>query len=93
MDDKLVAPCGAYCGTCKFLNKEQKPNCLGCGRQHGKLFWGECKLYKCVKNHQVDHCGVCKDFPCNLFIGHFDPAHGQERNVTENVMERQCTIL
>jgi hypothetical protein len=24
MDDKLVAPCGAYCGTCGFLKRERR---------------------------------------------------------------------
>jgi len=81
MNDELVAPCGAYCGTCTFLNREQKPSCLGCGNQDGRLFWGKCRLYTCVKN-RVEHCGVCEEFPCDLFVDQFDPAHGQKSAFT-----------
>ena len=77
MDEKLVPPCGTYCGTCKFLNRKEKPSCSGCGNQNGELFWGKCKLYDCAKG-RVEHCGVCEDFLCDLFVSQFDPAHGQK---------------
>jgi hypothetical protein len=78
MDENLLAPCGSYCGTCEFLNREKKPNCSGCGNQDGHPFWGECKLYACAKKHRVNHCADCEDFPCELFVNQFDPAHGQK---------------
>ena len=77
MDEKFVAPCGTYCGTCAFLNREEKPSCLGCGNQNGELFWGKCRLHACATG-RVEHCGICEDFPCDLFVDHFDPAHGQK---------------
>jgi hypothetical protein len=78
MDENLLAPCGSYCGACEFLNREEKPNCSGCGNQDGHPFWGECKLYACAKSHRVNHCADCEDFPCELFVNQFDPAHGQK---------------
>lgn len=78
MDEKFLAPCGSYCRTCEFLNKKEKPSCIGCGNQGGQVFWGECKLYACAKSKEVDHCGDCQDFLCDLFVGQFDPAQGQE---------------
>ncbi len=81
MDEKLVAPCGTYCGTCSLLNREQKPSCLGCANQKGELFWGKCKLYACATG-RVEHCGICDDFPCDLFVNHFDPADGQKSAFT-----------
>lgn len=77
MDEKFVAPCGTYCGTCSFLNRNEKPSCSGCDRQKGEVFWGKCRLYACATG-RVDHCGVCGDFPCDLFVDQFDPAHGQK---------------
>lgn len=77
MDDNLLAPCGSYCETCEFLKRKEKPSCLGCGNQLGRIFWGECKLYACVKSKGENHCGDCQDFPCDLFVNQFDPAHGQ----------------
>lgn len=76
MDKKLLAPCGTFCGTCYALNSKQKPSCSGCGNQNGNLFWGKCKLYACASG-RVEHCGVCDEFPCDLFIDQYDPADGQ----------------
>jgi len=81
LSEKLVAPCGTYCGTCTFLNRKEKPSCLGCGNQSGHPFWGECKLYGCATG-RVEHCGICEDFPCDLFVNQFDPAHGQKSAFT-----------
>ena len=33
-----------------------------------------CKLYACATEHEVENCGLCKDFPCDLFVGHFEGA-------------------
>jgi len=77
MNKKLIAPCGTCCGTCGFLDQKEKPSCSGCGYQNGELFWGKCRLYACAKD-KVEHCGLCEDFPCDLFVNQFDPAHGQK---------------
>jgi hypothetical protein len=81
LSEELVAPCGTYCGTCTFLNRKEKPSCSGCGNQKGHLFWGECKLYACATG-RVEHCGICEEFPCDLFVNQFDPAHGQKSVLT-----------
>jgi hypothetical protein len=81
MNEKFVAPCGTYCGTCKFLNQKEKPSCSGCGNQNGEPFWGKCRLYACTKG-RVEHCGMCLDFPCDLFVNQFDPEHGQKSAFT-----------
>lgn len=81
MDTNLVAPCGTYCGVCMFLNRKDQPSCSGCGNQGGEPFWGKCKLYACAKN-RVEHCGACEDFPCDLFVDSFDPAHGRKSAFT-----------
>ena len=75
---KLLAACGTYCGLCPYFKKERTPYCSGCGNQKGHLFWGECKPYGCATEHEVEHCGLCGDFPCDLFVESFDPEHGQK---------------
>ena len=82
MDAGLLTPCGTYCLACKFLNREEKPSCSGCGIQVGSPFWGTCKVYTCAGEHGVNHCGDCEDFPCDLFVHQFDPAHGQKSAFT-----------
>lgn len=27
----------------------------------------------CNMDHSVGHCGVCGDFPCDLFVDQYDP--------------------
>lgn len=54
--------CGIDCSTCKFKTEN---NCKGCRENEGKMFWGECDLYKCNSEKSLEHCGKCKDFPCD----------------------------
>ena len=48
----------------------------------GHPFWGDCKLYACAEDHKVEHCGLCGEFPCDLFINQYDPEHGQKSAFT-----------
>lgn len=77
MDEKLLAPCGIHCGVCPYFTKERTPYCPGCDALKGRPFWGECKLYTCAADHEVEHCGLCTEFPCDLFVNQYDPEHGQ----------------
>jgi len=76
LDERLLAPCGIHCGLCPYFNQERTPYCPGCNSLKGHAFWGECKLYACAADHKVEHCGVCAEFPCGLFVSLFDPEHG-----------------
>jgi hypothetical protein len=77
LNRNLLAPCGTHCGHCSYYTKERTPHCEGCEAQKGRPFWGECKLFACAKEHDVEHCGLCHDFPCDLFVNQYDPEHGQ----------------
>jgi hypothetical protein len=77
MTDLNLAPvCGIYCGSCEYLNT----NCSGCGNEGGKPFWTAmlpskvCPLYDCCRNSKnLEHCGLCEDFPCREFVELRDP--------------------
>ena len=80
-DIALTAPCGLYCGDCEHLVDK----CRGCGSVAGKPFWAEqygvevCPLYGCsVNNKQLEHCGLCPDFPCETFNSLRDPSLSDE---------------
>jgi len=72
MSDLNYAPvCGFYCGDCHFLAKR----CRGCGYEEGKPFWtddmpgGICPIYDCCCSmKQLEHCGLCDEFPCKIFL-------------------------
>jgi hypothetical protein len=75
VDFNLASPCGSYCGECNSYKK----NCSGCGYVKGKPFWGECRFYSCVREKKVEHCGLCRDFPCDYFLSTYDPSEGKWR--------------
>ena len=39
----------------------------------GRPFWGICRTFTCAEEHDVMHCGVCREFPCGQFVSQFDP--------------------
>ena len=56
-----MAYCGLECDPCSY---RAKSNCPGCRAAAGNVFWGECVLAKCCIAKGHEHCGKCKDFPC-----------------------------
>lgn len=94
-DENLAAACGLYCGSCEY----QGEKCPGCGHVEGKPFWTTefgvevCPLYACcVIEKNLEHCGLCDDLPCKLFLEFHDPALSPEE-VEASVCERQGQLL
>ena len=87
----LAAACGLYCGDYEYLQE----NCQGCNQVEGKPFWTEqldmevCPLYGCcVDQRELEHCGLCDEFPCELFISLRDPALSDEE-AEQSLRQRQ----
>ena len=72
MKRKQAAVCGTYCGDCDaYLDRI----CCGCGYQLGHTRRGECAIFRCcVVERGLEHCGLCMDFPCQVFVSHAAPA-------------------
>ena len=95
MSDKKHAPvCGIYCGDCEFFRTQ----CEGCGYVAGKPFWtaqipsGVCPLYDCCSNQkQMEHCGLCEDFPCKIFMELRDP-NMTDKEFQESLKARQDAL-
>ncbi len=69
---RLAAVCGRYCGTCETL---LAGSCCGCAYTLGATCQGECAVYCCCAVQRgLEHCGVCLDFPCHVFMAHASPA-------------------
>ena len=75
--DNMAAACGLYCGTCEYLNRQ----CKGCNTIKGRPFWTAqmeilaCPLYDCcIDTKHLEHCGLCDEFPCTLFLEMRDPS-------------------
>ena len=68
---RLASVCGRYCGACDaYLGG----TCCGCGYQLGKTRRGECPIFECcILLRGLEHCGLCMDFPCQVFVSHARP--------------------
>jgi hypothetical protein len=93
--ENMAAPCGLYCGECKDL----KVICEGCTYQKGKPYWTAkvntviCPLYDCCINRKrLEHCGLCRELPCQLFNSFHDPALSSEE-AGKAVLLRQNDLL
>ena len=91
---ELAAVCGLYCGDCDYLGDK----CPGCGRTHGKPFWTEvlklevCPIYGCcVANKQLEHCGLCGEFPCKIVTSLHDPSMS-DAEAEQSLKERQLVL-
>ncbi len=83
MTDSNHAPvCGVYCGSCHLLGEQ----CPGCGYVDGRPFWTAsvgvevCPLHECCRDQRhLEHCGLCADFACGLFLQLRDPEMSDEQ--------------
>jgi hypothetical protein len=66
-----AAVCGTYCGECDAYLEGV---CCGCGYQLGQTRRGECAIFQCcIVERGLEHCGLCMDFPCQVFVSHAAP--------------------
>jgi hypothetical protein len=74
----LAAVCGIYCGGCNYLDGK----CKGCSSERGRVFWTKldetysnaCPIWECcVERKELEHCGLCSDFPCSTYLDLKDP--------------------
>jgi hypothetical protein len=65
IDFSTITACGECCVGCK---KKAEGLCEGCLETDGHCKeWaesGQCIVHKCAKEHGVQFCGLCNEFPC-----------------------------
>lgn len=55
--------CGVDCTTCE---RKEAVHCLGCNAMK-QPFWGSpCQVKTCCEEKHLQHCGECKEFPCEM---------------------------
>lgn len=60
---KKESKCGICCSECQFFKDK---TCEGCTNIE-KPFWGDsCEVKSCSENKNLECCGECQDFPCDL---------------------------
>lgn len=66
--------CGLLCNSCTY---KEPMNCGGCIETKGNPFHGECPVAVCCQDRELEHCGLCKDVPCELLTQYScDPEQG-----------------
>ena len=60
-----ITACGECCAGCP---KKADGRCPGCMEADGRVpEWaesGRCKVHACTRDHHVQFCGLCAEFPC-----------------------------
>lgn len=60
-----ITACGECCLGC---SKKLEEKCPGCIEADGRVpEWaesGRCKVHACARDHHVQFCGLCSEFPC-----------------------------
>jgi len=60
INERLIAPCGLYCGWCPFyVFKPSEYSCPGCRDREE-----ECVIRDCARDRGVELCTFCSEFPC-----------------------------
>lgn len=109
VDFTKITACGECCVGCK---KKDEGLCGGCIETDGNCKeWAEsggCPIYKCAREHNVQFCGLCGEFPCEWVLkkvvwrAHYTEEHRQLaykyysqniRQATENDINRIAEIL
>ena len=66
MDFSKITACGENCAGCP---KKQDGRCPGCIEADGRVpEWaesGRCKVHACTREHGVQFCGLCPEYPCD----------------------------
>ena len=64
-DFSTITACGECCVSCP---KKLDGRCPGCIESDGRVpEWaasGRCKVHACTREHHVQFCGLCAEFPC-----------------------------
>ncbi len=71
---KEIAMCGLDCRNCGW---RIRVGCPGCKAAMGHMSYGNCAVALCCIDKEIDHCGLCAEFPCELLNRFaFDKEHG-----------------
>ena len=84
----IESRCGILCNECKY---KEPMKCYGCVNI-AKPFWGEqCPVKSCCENKNLEHCGKCEVFPCELLTQFaYDKEQGDNGKRIEQCKKWAC---
>lgn len=94
---KYATCCGLYCGACSGMIVHEKNNkiletlkisidyeetsCEGCGSEGLE----NCEFILCCKEHNVENCAFCSEFPCTMILKFRDDEWKHHVDVIDNL--------
>jgi hypothetical protein len=73
---RWAAVCGRNCDDCA----EAHESCKGCAYQLGFPHAAECAVFRCCAVERgLEHCGLCPDFACQVFLALDTPLQSAKR--------------
>jgi hypothetical protein len=79
----IESRCGVCCNSCEH---KEEWGCKGC-LQMMKPTWGECEVKLCCEGKELNFCGECSDFPCEILSN-----MGKEFGYDTSIKIEQCRI-
>ena len=74
--------CGLCCDSC---DEGKEAGCKGCLNMEIPFWGGECEVKSCCEKKQLDHCGQCDVFPCEMLVN-----MGKEEGYDSTPKIEQC---
>lgn len=65
----LFSACGLNCGLCPRYHTVGGSRCPGCGAEGFSQKHPACGVLSCCRRHEVEHCGLCGEYPCARYDG------------------------
>ena len=67
----------------------EKYTCKGCHSNNLYIHQGcvDCKIRICAENKEIQHCGMCKEFPCDILIEFKNDGRIHHLYIFENLQE------
>ena len=77
IDPLWAAPCGVCCRLCEFFDCPEGLSCQGCYKERlCRVGEPVCWFVTCVEQREIEHCGLCKDFPCQELLKNHETCAG-----------------
>ncbi len=76
----------------KFKNSDGDKTCSGCHSSKLTPWCSACKMRLCAADKNLTHCGLCSEFPCDVYEEFFDggakwPGARHRRDIKDNIKE------
>lgn len=70
----VTSRCGILCEQCAY---QEETGCEGCTKMEQPLWAESCPVKSCCEAKNLEFCGICTDFPCELLNSFaYDKEHG-----------------